>query len=349
VGGSPATFPPAPAARTPGAAALESARQALARGEAGRAFRVLCEAKPERGGDPAWLVTGGLVQAALGRPWYAIGLFSEASARDPRAAALARAAARRLAPGLPVGVLRPAAARWPGLGAEVLKTAVALRPAAGDSLFLLFEGRLQLLGPDGRERASQALPGAVDLTLDPAGLPLALGRGQFFHADRLIPLPATLLSATSIAASPDGRIFVLDEKAGALVVLDGEGKFLDRKPLGLGNPGKVRTDESGHIYIPDGRDRSVAVLRGDLSPDHTVRYETIAPGVRRLDDLLVDPFGSLLLVDGKRGQAALLSPEGRLLAESPREGSSFRAAGWDGLETMLYLDDRAGAVGRVEW
>jgi len=328
---------------------LDSARQALARGETDRAFRFLCEAQPSLGGEPAWLVSAGLVQAALGRPWHAVGLFSEASARDTRAAALARAAVRRLTPGAATGVLRPAATRWPGLGSEVLKTAVSLRPAAGDSLFLLFEERLQLVGPDGQERASQSLPGAVDLTLDSAGLPLALGRGQFFHADRLVALPATLLSATSIAASPDGRIFVLDQKAGALAVLDGDGKLLDRKPLGLGDPGKVRADESGRIYVTDGRDRSVAVFRGDLSSDHTVRYETAAPGVRRLDDLLVDPFGSLLLVDGRRGQAALLSPDGRLLAESPREASSFRAAGWDGLETMLYLDDRAGAVGRVEW
>lgn len=301
------------------------------------------------GGDWSWILTRSLAESALGRPLYAAKRLSEAKGMHPRALPLALAVGSRLLP-TAAAPLKPEPFRWPGLTPELLGRALALQPAKDGGLLLLLEDRLVLLGPDGRERVSQALPDAQDLTLDMEGLPLALGAGKLFRADRVISLPAGLQSAVSVAATPDGRILVLDAKANALVVLDGEGALKDRKALSVGEPGKVRVDWAGRVYVTDRRDRSVAVLRGgDLSPLRTVHSPVAPAPLKRLDNLAVDPFGCLLLLDAKRGQVMLLSPEGTLLADANRDGLEPAALGWDGLEALLYLDKRAGSVGRLSW
>lgn len=348
--GAAETFPPEPGARPTAQAALASGCAALAQGEDARAWRLLATSRTELGATGAWLLPAGLTQAALGRPFQAAALFATAPAGEPRAAALSRAALQRLVPAPGAAVLRADGPRWPGLNPLALKAAKAVQPGADGGLLLLEEGRLVLVGPDGQTRATQALPGAADLTLDAAGLPVALGQGQLFRADRTIPLPPGLQSAVSAAATPDGRLLVLDAKAGVLVVLDETGKLLDRKPLGLAEPGRVRVDAAGRVYVTERGERAVAVLRGgDLQPLRTVRPLVGGSPMRRIDDLAVDPFGCLLLVDARRGQIVLLSPDGRLLAETPKDGFSGQAAGWDGLGTLLFLDREGGAVGRLAW
>lgn len=342
-------FPPSPQETPSPAAALATAKTALSQGDNNRAFTLLCAAQAGSEDKWEWILTMGLAEAALGRPLHAAKRYSDVKEINPRALPLSVAAAKRLLPAS-ASAMRTDAFRWPGLTAERLSQAVAIQPGADGGLLLLLEDRLVLLGADGKERATQSLPGAQDLTLDSEGLPLALGLGKLFRANRVIPLPAGLQSAVSAAATPDGRILVLDAKAGALVVLDSDGALKDRKPLGLGEPGKVRVDLAGRVFVTDRRDRSVAVLRGSDLSSLRIIHSPVAPApLKRLDNLAVDPFGCLLLLDAKRGQVMLLSPDGNLLAEANRDGLEPAALGWDGLDTLLYLDKRAGVVGRLAW
>lgn len=198
--------------------------------------------------------------------------------------------------------------------------------------------------------ASQPLPGIGDLTLDPSGLPVALGTGQFFLADHLVALPPSVPSAISIAVAPDGRVLVLDSKADAFFILGPKGALLDRKSLAIEEPGKIRADALGRIYITSRRDRSVTILNGDLSPLKVFRPKEYGIDVRRLDDLQVDPVGNMLLCDSHHGELFLFSPEGRLLARNPESGGvAASAVGWDGLYGLLCVDERLGVVRRLAW
>ena len=345
----PATFPPAPDARPAAEQALAAGRDALFRGDGERALRLLSEARPALEEDPRWVRAAALDALALGRPYRAMELFARLGPADPQAPALVRALLRRVAaPGGPAPI-RPSGQRWPGLTPEFLRTVVALRPARDGGVVLLTAAQVHLVGADGLLRASQPLPGGVDLNVDAGGLPLALGRGQFFLADHAVALPPTLQEAVSIAATPDGRILVLDAGARALVILDGKGALLDRKPLSVQEPGRVRVDGLGRVFVTDRRDRSVAIFRGDLTPLRSFSPERAGLQARRVDDLQVDVAGDMLLLDARKGQLALVTAEGRILGESAREAFSATAVGWDGLDTFLVLDERALTLGRAEW
>lgn len=346
---SPAVFPPPPGERLAAGDALEQGRTALVTGDADRAFRLLAEARPSMENGQAWAWCSALDAVALGRPYRAAELFASIR-EDPKFQQLARAVLDRLATPLPTASFKPEGSPWPGILPQALKGLVALRPSADGGLILATRERLDLMSANGQVLASQPLPGLIDLNLDPSGLPVALGTGQFFLADHLVTLPPSVTSAISIAVSPDNKVLVLDSKANAFFILDPKGILVDRKSLAIEEPGKIRADAMGRIYVTSRRDRSVTILNGDLGPLKVFRPKEHGFDVRRLDDLQVDPVGNMLLSDSRHGEIFLFSPEGRLLARSPESGGvAVSAAGWDGLYGLLFYDERACQVGRLKW
>lgn len=349
VAAAPAIFPPLPGERPAASDALEQARAALYAGDADKAFRLLQEARPALEGDPSWIWCSALDAAALGRPFRSAELLASAPSGKnfPK---LARAVLDRLAAPLPTASFKPEGASWPGLGPQSLKGLVALRPSNDGGLIVAMRDQVQLFSSSGQLLANQPLPSIEDLNLDPAGLPVALGKGQFFLADHLVTLPPSVTNGSSIAVTPGSKVLVLEPKAGAFFILDARGTLVDRKLVAVDEPGKIRTDAIGRIYITSKRERSVTILNGDMSPLKVFRPKEAGFDVRRLDDLQVDPFGDMLLVDERHGDLFLFSYDGKLLARNGEGGGyNISAAGWDGLSGLLYYDERLGAAGRLSW
>lgn len=341
--GAASTFPPPPDGRLPAREALEASRVALFSGRPDQAYRLLLLAQPDLGATPDWLDLASRVYLALDRPGRIAEVFMEWPA-DPASSAKMRAALERL------GAIssRPAfqqAGRWPGFDKKTLKPVLSVVPGPGGSAYLLLEDRLLQVGADGQTQATSPLPGALDLCLDFASLPLALGEREILWGGSAIKLPAGIDRPVSAAAAPDGSFFVLERGEPHLHRVSRKGTPMGSVAVAVGDPARVRVDRAGRIYLVDRSQGQVRIYGADMAPVRTLSLSFGGRPLRKIEDLTVDFAGNLLVVDGATRRALLFSGTGQFLTATG-EGARVDSAGWDGLNALVVLDLKSGEIWR---
>lgn len=236
----------------------------------------------------------------------------------------------------------------PALDPRILRKALAVAPAPEGGAYLLGREALFDLGADGRLLATRPLAGALDLSLDGSGRPLALARGVLLWGDRTLNLPPTFGSPASAAYLPEGAAVLLDGRQRRLIKVDAEGKAVGSAPILVPDPTLVRTDGVGRLYVAEGRGGRIFVLAGDLSVLKVLDPKSSGVPLRRLSDFRVDFAGNLLLLDGRTHRLILLSAAGKVLYLSGEESPRVSAVGWDGLDRILFVDGRVPRVGGLQ-
>lgn len=346
-GGTVSTFPPdpsSPALREPAA----TARAALFGGRPDRAYRMLLSnPKPEgTSGEDAEVLARCLV--ALDRPLEAAALLARFPGEDPSRGARLRVLLDRsmgLAGRINLTV-RPSPP--PEVDRKTLRSAVAAAPAPDGGSYLLTRTAFLSLDSSGKVTSSRAFPGGTDLCLDEAGKPLALGKGVLLWGDRTIPLDPSLGEPTSAVALPEGNLALLDSRGRRLLKVDPRGVALGSARLTLSEPQRVRADWAGRIYVADGASGRVHVFGGDLAPLSVIDPASRGILLRSLRDFHVDFAGNVLLLDGRAKRLFLFSHDGKLLWSSVEDSPRIRCVGWDGLDEILFVEDREGRLGRIE-
>lgn len=317
---------------------------ALSSGRPDQAYRLLLLAQPDLGATPDWLDLASRVYLALDRPGRIAEVFMEWGSTDPAAPAKMRAALERLGESSSRPSLQPAG-RWPGLDKKTLKPVLSAVPGPGGSAYLLLADHLLQMGADGQAQATRPLPGARDLCLDFASLPLALGEREILWGGLAIKLPAGIAKPVSAAAAPDGSFFVLERGEPRLHRFSRKGAPMGSVAVAVEDPTRVRVDRAGRIYLVDRSKGQVRIYGADMTPVRTLSLALAGRPLRKIEDLTVDFAGNLLVVDGATRRALLYSGSGQLLTAT-NEGTRVDSAGWDGLNTMVILDLRAGELWR---
>lgn len=341
------TYPPAPEDRPLASEVLPTARVALFAGHPDQAYRLLLAAQPKMGRTPEWLDLAARVFLALDRPLRMAECYVALAPSDPLAEAKVKAILSRQPGGAPSSLFSPVKGGWTTLDKRLIKSASAVAPGAGGTLFVLDESGLLEVGPDGGVRATQPLLDGADLSLDFEGKPVALGRTHVIWGSRTIPVPRAVARAASATASPDGQLLVLDRDARRLYRLGPQGSVLGSISLSLGDPIKVRADLAGRIYLADRDTGEVHVFAPDMSPLRVLTPAASGRPLRKVEDLWVDLAGDVLVLDGSARQLALFSPGGQFLGWSGDRVGRVDAAGWDGLNSLVVLNRREAYVGRV--
>jgi hypothetical protein len=345
--GAIATYPPNPEDRPVPREALETARVALFSGRPDQAYRLLLLAQPELGRDPAWLDLAARIYLALDRPLRQAECYADlgAKSQEPLAKVVAILERQGIRSGPPA--FSPAARAWPNLDRQLLKTVQAVAPAKDGGAYLLAGGALVRIGPDGSTLSSRPLSDPLDLSLDESGRPVVLTEHQLLWGETEVSLPRGMYRPASACASPDGNLLLLDRGSKRLYRITPEGTLGGSIAVALGEPGKVRTDPAGRIYLTD-RDSSTVHLFGpDMTPIRVVDPREAGRPVRRLEDLFVDFAGDLLLLDASAHQLVFINSGGRLVAASGERCGRVDAAGWDGLSNLLVLNRREPDLRRV--
>ena len=338
------TFPPAPDQRLPARESLEASRVALLSGKPDQAYRLMLLAQPDLGGTPDWLDLASRVYLALDRPGRIAETFMESGSADPVSQSRMRAVLDRLGAAPSRQAFQPVS-RWTGFDKKTLSPVRSVLPGPAGSAYLLLEDHLLQVGEDGRTQATSVLPGARDLCLDFAAVPLALGEREILWGGLAIKLPAGITRPVSAAAAPDGSFFVLERGEPRLHRISRKGTPMGSVAVAVGDPAKVRVDRAGRIYLVDRSEGRVRIYGADMAPVRTVGLSFAGKALRKMEDLTVDFAGNLLVVDGGTRRALLYSGSGQLLA-STKEGTRVDAAGWDGLNALLILDTKAGELWR---
>lgn len=341
------TYPPSPEDRPLASEVLSTARVALFAGHPDQAYRLLLAAQPRMGRTPEWLDLAARVFLALDRPVREAECFVALGPSDPLAAAKVKAILSRQPGAAPNSLFSPVKGAWSALDKRLVKSASAVAPGAGGTLFVLGGSGLLEVGPDGGVRATQPLLDGTDLSLDFEGRPVALGQTHVIWGSQSIPLPKAIAKAASAAASPDGQLLVLDRDAQRLYRLGPQGSVLGSIALSLGDPIKVRADLAGRIYLADRDTGEIHVFSPDMAPLRVLTPVASGRPLRKVADLWVDLAGDVLVLDGSAREVALFSPAGQFLGWSGERVGRVDAAGWDGLNALVVLNRREAYVGRV--
>ncbi len=236
----------------------------------------------------------------------------------------------------------------PALDPRILRKALAVAPAPEGGVYLLGRDALFDVRADGRLLATRPLAGALDLSLDGSGRPLALARGVLLWGDRTLSLPPTFGSPVSVACLPEGVAVLLDDRQRRLIKVNPEGKAVGSAGILVPDPALVRTDSAGRLYVADGQGGRIFVLGGDLSVLKVLDPKSLGVPIRRLSDFRVDFAGNLLLLDGRAHRLILLSSSGKALFLSGEESPRVSAAGWDGLDRILFVDGKVPRLGGLQ-
>lgn len=323
---------------------LRTAEAALFSGKPERAYRILENRAAFEKTDPEALALLARTLLALDRPLDAARVLGRMEATPSVRSRIRALLQRNLA--LDGGVaLSETPFPTPGLDPRILKGARAIAPAADGGAFLLGRDALFTLGADGRLLATRPLPDTRDLSLDEDGKPLALAKGLLLWGDRTLTLPPTFGSPSSVAALPEGSAVLLDDGKRRLIKVDGNGNAVGSAGILVPDPFLVRADGAGRLYVADGRGGRIHVLGGDLATLRVLDPKAAGVPLKRLSDFRVDFAGNLLLLDGRAHRLILLSSSGRLLFLSREEGPRISAAGWDGLDRILYVDGKVPRAG----
>jgi len=342
---SASTYPPQPDSRLPARESLDASRVALFAGRQDQAYRLLLLAEPDLEKDPAWLDLATRVYLALDRPGRIAEILLKMVPSDPTATARARAVLERMG-NSSVHTTFQAQGRWPITDRKSLKPILAVAPAGQGGAFLLTENGLQRVAPDGTFASPNPLPGGRDLTLDPAGAPLALGESSVLWDDAAIKLPPGITKPVSAAAAPDGSFFVLERGTPRLNRVSRRGASLGSVDIAAGDPVKVRVDRAGRIYIADRDTGQVKIYGADMSVVRTMTLTAGGKPLRKIDDFTLDLAGNLLVTDAATHEVHLYSGAGQLIATLGGESTRVDAAGWDGLGTLVVLDRKDGSLWR---
>ena len=282
----------------------------------------------------------------MDRPAQAAEALAGLAASDPKARERFRALWERQG----LGSSRPGMSllgeRVLQLERKAMRDWISALPGPGGQVLVLTEAGLIKISQEGRLEGAGALSGAVDLTLDWKGQPLALGAIQAIWGSQRIDLPKGLDTPASLAASPDGGLILLDAGQKRLYRLDEKGAVLGSAPLSLKDPIRVRLDAAGRVFVADRASGTVHVFTGGLAPWRVIDPEGSGQNVRRIEDMAVDFAGNVLLLDGRAHSATLFSAQGRALATT---GDAVRIDlfGWDGLGELVYVNTKDGYLGRV--
>jgi hypothetical protein len=346
--GTLSTYPPQPESRVQPGEVLDTARVALFSGHADQAYRLLMTAQPEMAGDPEWLDLAARVYLALDRPLrMAECLLPAAETRDPEALSRVKAILSRQGPHPPRSFASIPNGKWPGFDRTSLKDVESLAPGPDGSVYLLTREALIHVGADGTRLTVSPLRDGTDLTLDVAGTPIALSAVGVLWGDRLVPLPAGANKPVSVAASPEGSLFVLDRGARRLYRLSAEGALTGSINVPLDEPFRVRLDMAGRIYIADRDTGRVHLYGPDMVPIRILDPAATGHEVRRIDDMMVDFAGDVLLLDGRAHDLLLFGSDGRYLGTTAGRFPRVDAAGWDGLSRLVFVSWREGVLGRA--
>ncbi len=326
---------------------MATARVALFAGHPDQAYRLLLAAQPQLGRSPEWLDLAARVFLALDRPLRMAECYAALAPTDALAMAKVKAILSRQPGASAGGPFSPVKGAWAALDKKVLKSASAVAPGPGGSLYLLTGTGLLEVGSGGEVRATQPLLEGSDLCLDFEGRPVALGATQVLWGGKTVALPRAIAKPASAAASPDGQLLVLDRDARRLYRLGPQGSILGSIALQLGDPTKVRSDLAGRIYLADRDNGEIHVFAPDMTPLRAFTPAVSGKPVRRVEDLWVDPAGNILVLDGSAKQLALFAHGGQFLGWSGDRVGRVDAAGWDGLNSLVVLNRREAYVGRA--
>ena len=328
--------------------ALDTARVALFSGHADQAYRLLMTAQPEMGNNPQWLDLAARVYLALDRPLrMAECLLPATGAKDSDALNRVRAVLARQGPSPPHTFTSSPNGKWPGFDRSSLKDVESLAPGPDGSVYLLSSESLIRVGADGARLTVTPLHDGADLALDFSGVPIALSAAGVLWGDHLVQLPPGANKPVSVAASPEGSLFVLDRGAKRLYRLNAEGVLTGSINVPLDEPFRVRLDMAGRIYIADRDTGRVHLYGPDMVPIRILDPAATGHEVRRIDDMMVDFAGDVLLLDGRAHDLLLFGSDGRYLGTTAGRFPRVDAAGWDGLSRLVFVSWREGLLGRA--
>jgi hypothetical protein len=344
--GGPVTFPASPSEILPAEEAEQKARVSLFEGRPEEALRLLLTAGPQRGGEPSYARLLALDYLALEYPMRAVEALALGGGQEREMAALLL---RRQAPEAPRAPFRFERGTWPEITKETLKEKAprGVLASPDGTLWLMGKERLWHLSPEGKTLATVSLPGAQDLCPDFDGGPVALGSRQVLWRGKVLALPGEVAKPVSAAESPDGRLLILDGKTSSLFRIGTSGQVESRSTFALDSPLRVRSDGAGRVFLLDEATCCVYLYSASLSPIRILDPEARGYKLRRPRDLFVDFAGDMLLLDGRQDVAALFSAQGRFLGSSGPDDARMDALGWDGASSMVFVDRRAGIVGRA--
>ena len=168
-----------------------------------------------------------------------------------------------------------------------------------------------------------ACDGPLLLIADPdAGVVHLFDRDK--HTYRRLPRDGRLASPVDAAVDADGRIWVADSAAGALVVFDREGREQARYTDGIERPAGLAWDRaSGRLYVADPVAHRVAVLdaQGRLLDAFGARGET--DGAFNFPvDVCLDPQGGVWVLDALNFRVCALAPDGAFLSSFGAQGDA---------------------------
>ncbi len=160
--------------------------------------------------------------------------------------------------------------------------------------------------------------------------------------------PGELLYPASLAVARDGSVYVLDSETHTITRYDAHGEVLGRfggRGEGHGtfnDPRQLALGPDGSLCVLDYGNRQVQRLTADGAYDTRWAFKLGAkqPGMRLLDGLCVDRFGSLYVSDATAGKVRCITPQGKL-------GASFAFEKLHGEASDQLLDmgvDSAGIL-----
>jgi len=257
-------------------------------------------------------------------------------------------------------------------------TLPALKPtavaASEDRLYVLDEeqGKLGIYSEDGKPLAvvgskgsgSEAFSSPKRLAVGPDGTVFVADTGnsrvQMLDPDgKFIGRfgtsgsgPGQLDSPEGVAVGQDGRVYVADTDNHRVQVFTREGVFLfgfgtkGSIPGTFNDPGAIHVDASDNLYVLDeGNDR---IQKFDARTRFVKQYPLLG------QDLALDAFGFLYMLEPKRGKVKEVNPEGSMLGEFGSVGAGpgqFKKPGGVAIASngdVLVADTGNGRVSRIE-
>ena len=190
-----------------------------------------------------------------------------------------------------------------------------------DGNLLLGDGRSGValkVDPSGKVTARIPLANLQAVTAGRRGTPVLAGGGMVIVGTQQRPLvrpdassPRPVKDLAGLAVDRDGRVLVVDAKAGEVLLF---GRGLDFKaPLHRTTSGRladVKVGFDNRVYVLDSKEKSVSVY-ADGKGIARLRLDEPPASISLPLDMAVDELGDLYLCDGAAGRVVVLDPTGK--------------------------------------